>query len=82
MNLGRDLRLRHPDGSFDDGGRFYPSEKEVRDCCADIRAPSRTFPFSLMKHCRTAKYFDYCAFVRHNVRHEDCYGARSAASLE
>jgi hypothetical protein len=52
----RDLRLHHPDGSFDDGGRFYPSEKEVRDCCADIRAPSRAFPFSLMKHCRTAKH--------------------------
>jgi hypothetical protein len=52
----RDLRLHHPDGAFDDGGRFYPSEKEVRDCCAGIRAPSRAFPFSLMKHCRTVKH--------------------------
>jgi hypothetical protein len=42
--------------SFDEGGRFYPSEKEARDCCANIRAPSRAFPFSLMKHCRTAKH--------------------------
>jgi hypothetical protein len=30
----RDLRLHHPDGAFDDGGRFYPSEKEVRHCRA------------------------------------------------
>ena len=52
----RELRLHHPDGKFDEGGRFYPSEKEVRDCCANIRAPSRAFPFSLMKHCRTIKH--------------------------
>ena len=52
----RDLRLHHPDGTFDEGGRFYPSEKEVRDGCGNIRTPSRAFPFSLMKHCRTAKH--------------------------
>jgi Uncharacterised protein family (UPF0158) len=52
----RELRLHHPDGTFDEGGRFYPSEKEARDCCATIRAPSRAFPFSLMKHCRTIKH--------------------------
>jgi hypothetical protein len=52
----RELRLHHPDGTFDEGGRFYPSEKEARDCCATIRAPSREFPFSLMKHCRTIKH--------------------------
>jgi hypothetical protein len=52
----RELRLHHPDGRFDEGGRFYPSEKEARDCCATIRAPSRAFPLSLMKHCRTIKH--------------------------
>src|SRR5262249_38215916 len=52
----RELRLHHPDGTFDEGGRFYPSEKEARDCCETIRAPSRAFPFSLMKHCRTIKH--------------------------
>src|ERR1700740_2693187 len=52
----RELRLHHPDGTFDEGGRFYPSAKEARDCCANIRTPSRAFPFSLMKHCRTAKH--------------------------
>jgi hypothetical protein len=24
----RELRLHHPDGRFDEGGRFYPSQKE------------------------------------------------------
>jgi hypothetical protein len=52
----RELRLHHPDGTFDEGSRFYPSEKEARDCCATIRAPSRAFPMSLMKHCRTIKH--------------------------
>lgn len=54
--VARKLKLRHPNGTFDDGGRFYPSEQEWRDCCADIRAPSRAFPYSLMTHCRTAKH--------------------------
>jgi hypothetical protein len=54
--VARELRLHHPDGRFDDGGRFYPSQKEWRDCCAGIRTPSRAFPFSLMTHCRTAKH--------------------------
>src|SRR5262249_53516360 len=52
----RELRLHHPEGTFDEGSRFYPSEKEARDCCETIRAPSRAFPFSLMKHCRTIKH--------------------------
>jgi hypothetical protein len=52
----RELKFHRPDGTFDEGARFYPSEKEARDCCANIRAPSRAFPFSLMKHCRTAKH--------------------------
>jgi len=52
----RELRLHHPDGEFDEAGRFYLSEKEARECCATIRAPSREFPFSLMKHCRTIKH--------------------------
>ncbi|HEX6566948.1 MAG TPA: UPF0158 family protein [Chthoniobacterales bacterium] len=54
--VARRLKLRHPAGEFDEGGRFYPSEEERQNCCADIRAPSRAFPFSLMTHCRTAKH--------------------------
>ena len=54
--VARELKLHHPNGTFDDGGRFYPSEQEWRDCCANIRQPSRAFPYSLMTHCRTAKH--------------------------
>jgi hypothetical protein len=36
----RDLRLHHPDGTFDEGGRFYPSDKEGRL----LRFPSSPFP--------------------------------------
>ena len=43
-------RKEHPAGKFDNGGRFYSSEKF--DCCSSIRPPSRAFPYSEMTHCR------------------------------
>jgi len=47
-------RRANPDGTFDQAGRWYPS---VRcDCCAEIRSPSRQWPYSLMVHCRTARH--------------------------
>lgn len=54
--VARKLKLHHPEGTFDEGGRFYPSEHERRDCCTNIRAPSRAFPYSLMVHCCTVKH--------------------------
>jgi hypothetical protein len=54
--LARQNRERHPDGSFDKGGRWYPSEREQRECCAFIRSPSRAWPYSLMKHCRSVEH--------------------------
>ena len=53
--LRRD-RISHPSGNFDKKGRWYPSEKETASCCSDIRAPSNSFPYSLMIHCRTIKH--------------------------
>ncbi len=47
-------RISHPDGSFDKGGRWYPSAAETCTCCAGLRSPSRAYPYSLMVHCRTA----------------------------
>jgi len=49
-------RVAHPEGEFDGGGRFYPSETEEQECCAEIRSPSRAYPYSLMVHCRTLKH--------------------------
>ena len=44
----------HPTGKFDSARRFYPDVKF--DCCKDIRKPSRRFPYSYMKHCRSMKH--------------------------
>ena len=51
--LRRD-RGTNPIGTFDDAGRWFPDrDLEWRDCCDDIRHPSRQYPYSLMTHCRT-----------------------------
>lgn len=51
--LKRKHRLSHPEGDFDNGGRFYLSDNEKGLCCALIRSPSRAHPFSQMVHGRT-----------------------------
>jgi hypothetical protein len=52
----RQDRSEHPDGKFDRGGRWYPSEDEEQACCGRIRSPSRAYPYSLMTHCRTLRH--------------------------
>lgn len=57
--LYRDRRDRrqHPAGSFDKAGRWYPDDDtETQPCCGRIRNPSQAFPYSLMKHCRSAEH--------------------------
>jgi hypothetical protein len=54
--LDRKARRSHPDGKFDSGGRWYPSDDETQACCHKIRNPSRAWPWSLMHHCRTEKH--------------------------
>jgi len=49
----RQSRSSHPEGNFDSGGCWYPSECEEQPCCSGIRRPSRAWPYSLMTHCRT-----------------------------
>jgi len=49
-------RATHPRGSFDTGGRWHPSPAEVQSCCASIRAPSKSWPWSLMVHCRSLSH--------------------------
>lgn len=43
-------------GEFDKAGRWYPND----ECCVPgsfrVRAPSRTWPFSYLKHYYTAAY--------------------------
>lgn len=49
-------RTYRPSGKTDNGGRWYPSTGEKRECCNLIREPSRAFPWSLYKHCNSVKH--------------------------
>lgn len=54
--LARQDRREHPDGKFDKQGRWDPSEAEGQSCCRAVRSPSRAYPYSLMKHCRSVEH--------------------------
>jgi hypothetical protein len=56
MYRARQDRSQHPQGAFDKQGRWYPDANETRPCCANIRSPSRAFPYSLMVHCRSLEH--------------------------
>ena len=57
MYLSRQARTQHPAGYFDGGGRWYPNEqREACSCCSHIRTPSRAWPYSLNKHCRSVQH--------------------------
>lgn len=52
----RQDRNEHPRGEFDNAGRWYPSAEERCECCSEIREPSRAWPNSLNKHCRSVEH--------------------------
>lgn len=52
----RQARVNHPDGTFDNAQRWYPSEAEHCECCDAIRSPSRAWPYTLNKHCRSIQH--------------------------
>lgn len=47
-------RADDPSGYFDSAGRWYPHN--MCPCCESIRPPSRKYPYSLLKHCRSADH--------------------------
>jgi len=51
--LARRARTEHPDGTYD-GHRWYSAERCA--CCERIRKPSRRYPWSEMRHCRTIRH--------------------------
>lgn len=53
---GRRDRLVNPDGTFDNAGRWYPSEAEDAGVSHTHRSPSRAWPYSYMTACRTRKH--------------------------
>ncbi len=54
--MGRQDRTRHPEGGVGGGRRWYPSDEEHQSCCSRVRPPSRAWPWSLAKHCRSAQH--------------------------
>ena len=49
-------RVIHPEGEFDKGGRWYPSEKENQGVTDIIRSPSKAYPYSYLVACRSKKH--------------------------
>jgi len=56
MYRSRQNRRSHPQGKFDKQKRWYPSADEMQECCRSIRPPSVSYPYSLMKHCRSLEH--------------------------
>lgn len=54
--LDRKDHIKKPQGYCDNAMRWYPSDIEKQECCNYIRHPSRSFPWSLLKHCSTAEH--------------------------
>lgn len=54
--FSREVRKSHPEGEFDNAKRWHPSDAEERDCCSSIRSPTRSWPNSLNKHCRSVEH--------------------------
>ena len=51
--LALQARERHPDGHTAPGTSRAWHPHRPLSCCANIRPPSRAYPWSLMVHCRT-----------------------------
>jgi hypothetical protein len=56
LYTARQERQNYPIGTFDSEGRWYPDPEEYRDCCQEVRSPTRAYPYSYMLHCRTLKH--------------------------
>ena len=54
--ISRRDSVSHPAGKFDNAGRWYPADAEHCECCNAVRSPSRAFPYSYIKHCRTIEH--------------------------
>lgn len=53
----RAARVTHPEGHFDGGGRWYPSDRENPEgFTAGLRGPSRAWPSSYLAGARTRKH--------------------------
>lgn len=53
--LLRESGLQAPDGGFDSARRWFPKGRD-KEVMADVRHPSRSFPFSYLKACKSIKH--------------------------
>jgi len=77
-------RKIHPDGSFDSARRWYPSETEREECCNSIRSPSRSYPYSMMVHCRSYTHVaaKYCVDIKDLRREAKCCAMQPKQATE
>lgn len=55
----RAARIEHPEGIWDNAGRFYPRGLDAT-VHMGVRSPSRAYPHSYMLRCRT---LDHCELI-------------------
>ena len=72
--LARKFRLVHPRGTFDGAGRWW-ADKAQEGGEPDVRYPSRAWPYSHLKACRTKKW---CRQLPDVTRKEDAEVAKNA----
>lgn len=61
--INKQNRRTNPWGEFDKAGRFYLDDAEEQKCCFSVSSPTKRFPYSLMKHARSAEHIAN----KHNV---------------
>ena len=79
-------RVVNPEGRFDGGGRWYPSEAEDADGDGSrTRRPSRAWPYSYMLRCRTRQHVRVLverALAGHAVPSDVAVAVREAVGVE
>ena len=53
--IERRRKSAHPLGIWRER-KWFPDSLEHRECCDQVRQPTMTYPYSLMRHCRTLKH--------------------------
>lgn len=63
----RQERSEHPEGTFDNARRWYPTAEEDCGVTKWARDPSRSFPFSYMSACRSLDHCEDLLGADHSV---------------
>lgn len=80
--INRQSRIEHPEGEFDNAQRWYPSDEEEQECCAGIRSPSRSWPYSYMQHCRTMTHVAHLHGVEERELRRQVRAIRKAEKVQ